>query len=205
MDQVKDKNGKTEQQFLRDYDVTKYFRPSVTVDVVLYAKIGGKLRVLLVKRGGHPFLGKYAFPGGFVDKDESCEAAAARELMEETNVADIHIRQLLTASTPGRDPRWRNITVVFCGEISGDVKAVAGDDAADAVWFDIECFADGRIEFESEKTSFTVKLDVARDVFGNVDINDTQTVERGESAFDHAKIVYYLYDKVYGGMRGENK
>ncbi|MBD5131893.1 MAG: NUDIX hydrolase [Clostridiales bacterium] len=198
MDEIRDKNGKTEQEFLRDYDVTQYFRPSVTVDVVLYKKIRDGLRILFVKRGGHPFIGKYAFPGGFVDEGEPCETAAARELLEETHVSGIPFCQLVTVSTPNRDPRWRNITVVYAAELDRDITAVAGDDAAAAEWFDIHCAADGTLSFRDDGKSFTVKLDVKRDAFGDIDLNNTRITERGAVAFDHAKVVYYLYNKIFG-------
>lgn len=191
----KDKNGKTENEFLREYDVTRYFRPSVTVDAVLFCKKphGRGAKVLLIERGGHPFIGKYAFPGGFVEQSESCESAAARELYEETGIAGIALRQLLTASTPDRDPRHRNITVVFCARVSEPIAARGGDDAADAKWFDITA-TDGEITFESDDEKFLCRLEVARDPFGKIDINNTRIIERGKTAFDHAKIIYYLLD-----------
>ena len=102
MAQLKDKNGKTEQEFLREYDVTRYFRPSVTVDAVLYLPSAHGGKVLLIKRGGHPYLGLFAFPGGFVDENEDCETAVARELFEETGISNVPLRQLVAASTPGR-------------------------------------------------------------------------------------------------------
>ncbi len=196
VDSRRDKNGKTEQEFLRDYDVTKYFRPSVTVDAVLYAPTSDGARILYIKRGGHPFIGMYAFPGGFIEADESCEQAAARELYEETGVKDIALRQLITASHPDRDPRWRNITAVFCAEANGDIVATAGDDAADAQWLDVTCKPDGGMSFIGRTEKFECKLDIVRDSFGNVDINKTSVVERGDMAFDHAKLTYYLLDLI---------
>ncbi len=195
MDSARDKNGKTESEFLRDYDVTKYFRPSVTVDAVLYCKTSAGIKLLMIERGGHPFLGLYAFPGGFVESDEPCETAAARELEEETGIKNVKLRQLITASTPGRDPRWRNITVVFCGEVSGEITATAGDDAAKAKWFDITR-KDGVLDFKSaDGERFTCKLDIVRDD-GKTDLNGTTIAERGKIAFDHAKIISYLFDMV---------
>lgn len=198
MDTARDKNGKTEAEFLRDYDVTKYFRPSVTVDAVLYEKTAGGIKILMIERGGHPYIGTYAFPGGFVESDEPCESAAARELFEETGISDVKLRQLVTASTPGRDPRWRNITVVFCAEVTGEIAATAGDDAAKTKWFDVVreggkmtfCAADGE--------KFACKLDIVRDAFGMTDINETAIEERGKTAFDHVKIISYLMDTLKG-------
>ncbi len=200
-----DKNGKTEAQFLRDYDVTKYFRPSVTVDAVLCVKTPDGMRVLMIERGGHPFLGDYAFPGGFVERDEPCETAAARELYEETGISGIALSQLVTASFPDRDPRWRNITVVFHGELNGAIPAKGGDDAKTAVWFDVKCgYAKSDnaehaiIEFSSETDSFRAELDVKRDAFGKIDLNNTRIIDRGKTAFDHAAILLYLYEKIGG-------
>lgn len=192
----RDKSGMTEQEFLREYDVTKYFRPSVTVDAVLFVPStrGGKL--LLIKRGGHPFIGDYAFPGGFVERDEPCEVAAARELSEETGIVGVPLRQLVTASAPHRDPRWRNITVVFTATLDDIQPAVGGDDAETAEWFEFEVDETGNsvvLDFTGPE-KFACKLEVARDTFGTVDLNNTKIIERGRLAFDHSKIVYYLFD-----------
>jgi len=198
-----DKNGKTEAQFLREYDVTRYFRPSVTVDAVLYEKRRCGFGILLIKRGGHPFIGDYAFPGGFVEAEEDCETAAARELNEETGITDVPLEQLITVSTPGRDPRWRNITVVFCAEVAARLDAAGGDDAADAVWFDVDSdISETRAElkFSAENgESFTAKLEPVRDAFGRIDLNRTKIIERGRLAFDHAKLIAYLLETKKGG------
>ena len=202
MAMAKDKNGLTENEFLRLYDVTKYFRPSVTVDAILHdiGAHGGK--VLLIKRGGHPFIGDYAFPGGFVEEDEDCETAVARELFEETNVDDIKLSQLVTVSTPNRDPRWRNITVVYAARIDGGIKAVGGDDADDAKIFDFTYerhgeFADMRFCADGVDP-FDVRVKLVFDAFGCVDLNKSVIVNRGSIAFDHAKIICYLTEKLRG-------
>ena len=196
MGELRDKSGKTESEFLREYDITKYFRPSVTVDAVLCVPKADGGRLLLIKRGGHPFIGDYAFPGGFVEKDEPCETAAARELCEETGIAGVPLRQLVTVSTPDRDPRWRNITVIFTAALDKEIPAVGSDDAALAEWFDFTVEEKGsavKIEFAGSER-FACKLDVVRDAFGAIDINNTKIVERGKMAFDHAKLTYYLFD-----------
>ena len=198
MSVLRDKAGKTESEFLREYDVTKYFRPSVTVDALLYVPSGSGGKLLLVKRGGHPFIGDYAFPGGFVERDEPCEVAAARELCEETGISDIPLRQLVTVSTPNRDPRWRNISVIFTATVDKEIPAVGSDDAALAEWFTFEVTEKGSavtIDFTGSER-FTCKLDIVRDAFGAVDINSTKIVERGRMAFDHAKLIYYLYNNL---------
>lgn len=203
MDSAKDKNGKTEEQFLREYDVTKYFRPSVTVDTALFSFDGKRGKVLLIKRGGHPFIGCWAFPGGFVDKDETCETAAARELAEETGITGIPLRQLAAVSAPDRDPRWRNIGVVFCARVNGELAAEGGDDASAAEWFDFTFDAREntvKLEFCGGGEKFSTTVEAERDAFGRIDINNSVIKDRGRVAFDHAKIICYLADAV---IRGE--
>ncbi len=196
MDLARDKNGKTEAEFLRDYDIRQYFCPSVTVDAVLYRVLGDSaLRVLMIKRGGHPFIGMYAFPGGFVEKDESCETAVARELEEETGIKNLPLSQLTAVSTPDRDPRWRNITVVYAAEVDDNIRFAAGDDAADAKWFDVR-LSGNSLTFMSGDEKFGCTLDIAFDGFGHVDINNTKIVERGLVAFDHAKVICYLLNEL---------
>ena len=127
--------GQTEAEFLAAYDPSKYERPSVTVDIAVFCR--GK--VLLIKRGNHPFIGSWALPGGFVNPDETCEQAAARELKEETGVESVP-EQLHTYSDPHRDPRTRIITVAYTAGFDTLPDTAAGDDAADAKWFDISLY-----------------------------------------------------------------
>ena len=118
-------------------------RPAVTVDVVLFTFTDGELRTLLIQRKGEPFAGQWALPGGFVRMDESLEAAAERELLEETGVRDVYLEQLYTFGEPGRDPRGRVITVVYYALVSADQSArmfvQGGDDARDARWWNVYC------------------------------------------------------------------
>src|SRR5690349_17602947 len=95
------------------YDINKYERPSVTVDVVMMSLRQRDLQVLLVKRRAWPFEGMWAIPGGFLNMNESLETAAQRKLQEETGMQDVYLEQLYTFGDPGRDPRTRVITVVY--------------------------------------------------------------------------------------------
>ena len=112
-------------------------RPMVTVDAVVFAFFKGGPRVLLINRGDEPFKGKWALPGGFVGIDEELEDAAARELAEETGLTDVLLEQMHTFGRCGRDPRGRQITIVFIG-VATKTKIQAGDDAQEAKWFEIE-------------------------------------------------------------------
>ena len=114
-------------------------RPMVTADAAVFTFIRGKAKLLLIRRAGEPFKGKWALPGGFIEINEELADAAARELAEETGLANITLEQLHTFGKCGRDPRGRQITIVFTGIATKEHKKIkAGDDAKDARWFDIE-------------------------------------------------------------------
>lgn len=109
-------------------------RPALSVDIVLFQRSGNTTSVLLIKRARAPFKGRWAFPGGFVDKDEALEEAAARELREETGLTGIHLEQIGAFGDPGRDPRGHTVSVVFSTVVDDRLHASAADDAADAAW-----------------------------------------------------------------------
>ncbi len=110
-------------------------RPSVTVDVVIFTLRNDDLQVLLVKRKVAPYAGRWAIPGGFVRIGERLEAAARRELEEETGVRDVYLEQLYTFGDPKRDPRERVITVAYFALVPAPLAVHAGGDAADARWW----------------------------------------------------------------------
>ncbi len=118
----------------------EYPRPAVTVDVVAFTVRQARLQVLLIQRQRPPFAGAWALPGGFVGMDEPLEAAAERELAEETGVSGAYLEQLYTYGDPHRDPRGRVITVAYFALIPADapVRAEGGDDAAQARWFPVD-------------------------------------------------------------------
>ena len=132
----------------------KYPRPAYTADTVLVADNGnGGLSVLLIRRGGEPFKGAWALPGGFVNEGESSVEAAKRELAEETgvNVPDTDSLALIGIyDAPGRDPRGWTISAAYAAQVSRIVDAKGGDDAAEARWFPLNdlpelAFDHGRI------------------------------------------------------------
>lgn len=122
----------------KKYDVSKYEKPSVTVDVVILTIQDRDLKVLLVKRDVAPYKNWWALPGGFVRMTETLDAAARRELREETNVKDAYLEQLYTFGEPKRDPRTRVITVAYYALIPSDeLDLAASTDVSEVQWFSV--------------------------------------------------------------------
>jgi 8-oxo-dGTP diphosphatase len=115
-------------------------RPALTADMLVVAgDAGGAPEVLMIRRGGEPFRGMLALPGGFVDVGETVEQAALRELGEETGVrlggADLRLAGVY--SQPGRDPRGWTVSVLFRVDLGERPDAEHGDDAAAVEWVSV--------------------------------------------------------------------
>jgi len=120
---------------------------SVTVDIVCLTVRNDRFQVLLVERGEDPFKGQLAFPGGFVGIDEDLQAAARRELREETGIeAPRRLEQLATYGRPDRDPRSRTVSVAHLAIAPDLGDAVGGSDAAAADWYDVEPLVETLVE-----------------------------------------------------------
>ncbi|NWF28642.1 NUDIX hydrolase [Streptomyces sp. PKU-EA00015] len=124
---------------MQGYDPAAFPPFAVTVDLAVFTVREGELHVLLVERGQEPYRGAWALPGGFLLPDESAEAAARRELAEETGLsrhtaAGLHLEQLRTYSEPDRDPRMRVVSVAFTALVPGLPEPRGGGDAAHARW-----------------------------------------------------------------------
>lgn len=117
-------------------DSYRYPRPALTVDCVIFGLDDDDLKVLLIRRGNGPYVGKWAIPGGFVVPGESLEAAARRELREETGLTGVYLEQLYTFGDPDRDPREHVVSVAYFAltNLSGH-RIEASTDADDAAWF----------------------------------------------------------------------
>lgn len=130
------------------YDPSRYERPSVTVDVVIFTLMDRELHVLLVQRRRWPYEGCWALPGGFIEMNESLEESARRELEEETGVRDVYLEQLYTFGDPGRDPRTRVISVVYFALIQADRQALrASEETSEVRWFSVQALPD-RLAFD---------------------------------------------------------
>lgn len=118
----------------------EYERPGLTVDCVIFGLDleEESLRVMLIERDLEPFAGMWAVPGGFVRAGESLEDAAARELREETGIADVFLEQLYTFGEPRRDPRGWVVSVAYYALVSPEKYHVAAaTDAREARWFPV--------------------------------------------------------------------
>ena len=112
----------------------KYPRPAVTADCIVITK-EAEPKVLLIERGDEPFKGCWAFPGGFMNMDETTEQCAIRELEEETGLKVSKVYQIGAYSKVDRDPRERTITVAYLAIIDASMAVKGQDDAAKAQWF----------------------------------------------------------------------
>ncbi|MFI7547995.1 NUDIX hydrolase [Actinoplanes sp. NPDC049599] len=133
-----------ERDFLDSYDPTAYTPAAVTVDIVALTIRDGRLHVLVVERGEHPFAGWRALPGGFV-QSETLDAAARRELAEETGLRPgeglldrVHLEQLRSYGDPGRDPRMRVFSVAYLAFAPSLPDPRAGGDASGAFWVPVD-------------------------------------------------------------------
>lgn len=187
----KNAQGLTEQEFLDRYNPQKYEHPSVMVDTLIFTvdKSGEDyyLQILLVRREDHPFLGKWAVPGGFVGMKESVEQAAVRELEEETGLRDVYLEQLYTWGDVERDPRTRIISVSYialipretllCVEKEGRCPAVSAGEGKQGVqraaWHHVS-IREGRLLLQSES--------------GELDEKDL--------AFDHGRMIRLALERM---------
>ena len=112
----------------------KYPRHAVTADCIVITNEATP-KVLLIQRGNEPFKGCWAFPGGFMDMDQTTEQCAIRELKEETGLDVTDINQIGCYSKVDRDPRGRTISVAYLAIIDEPIEVTGLDDAAQAEWF----------------------------------------------------------------------
>ncbi len=190
-----------EEVFLEAYDMADYERPSVAVDVAAFTLVNekqdnyrvcdkGSLAILLIKRGEHPFMNRWALPGGFVRSDETLEECAMREITEEAGITPSAILPIGSFSKPDRDPRGRIISCAYTSVIAENEELIrASDDAIDAKWFGVtfeEYGGEYFLTLTNGKTELKAKLikkniGVGRPVF--------EIADAGEIAFDHAAII----------------
>jgi ADP-ribose pyrophosphatase YjhB (NUDIX family) len=214
----------SEEEFLKTYDAGEFERPSVTVDMLVFTIRSGEqenyrklaqpeLGLLLIRRGGHPFLGQWALPGGFVSMQESLEEAARRELQTETGLDDIYLEQLYTWGDVDRDPRTRVISCSYMSLVdSSELQLQAGDDASEASWFRVEqrlieekrhIHERGRVTerrlqliLTHETEQLSAVVETMDQVEGRVRSSSIRLLDVQGIAFDHARIIHYALERL---------
>lgn len=217
-------NNVTEAAYLSKYDAGLYDRPSITVDMIIftvadkekenYRRLSEKaLKLLMIKRGQHPYLGQWALPGGFVSTEESLDQGAIRELKAETNIENIYMEQLYTWGEVDRDPRTRVISSSYIALVDSEALDIkAGDDAVDAAWFELKLklVEEKRTIKEtgyilervlklllfntSEELSATIRTKTV--VEGKVKRIEREIIESRGIAFDHSKMIEYALERL---------
>ena len=215
----------SEQQYLQNYDPSVYERPSVTVDILIFTVSQRKLQLLLIRRNEHPFLGKWAIPGGFLQIDESADDAAARRISEEAGVENVHLEQLYTFSAVDRDPRTRVISIAYLATVPfGKLKFSAGTGADEAALFTVEGITGESLTGSPEKASAAPpspgkssaaspapeKTSAASPVSGKSSDGSTDSllltgpdgeiITGTDLAFDHAKIIWTAVQRMRGKL-----
>ena len=205
-----------EKEFLAGYDLTKYDRPSVAADIVVFAIMADgerdntrkpqdkKLKILLIERGGYPYKGCWAMPGGFCKKKEDVIDSARRELSEETGIDDAYVKLVGVYGEPGRHPRGWVISSTYMALMDEErCRVKAGDDARDAGWFTVELEdISGKKEVSGNGERYRLVLtDSGSDTRLSAVLRKTDMSTRGRSsdsydieeceglAFDHARII----------------
>ena len=201
MKELRNKDGLTEAEFLAEYNPGNYERPSVTTDILILGmnKDYSSLKLLLIKRGDHPFLGSWALPGGFISPNETAYVAATRELKEETGIDDVYLDQIYTFTKPGRDPRTWVMSIAYLSLIS-NLREVSGqDDADDAAWFDLK-FTDDSITIKNDEKGVAIEYSLKKETFRNGALqyqNYIPTLVSTDAlAFDHVEIIIEAMKKL---------
>ncbi|MGM9680976.1 MAG: NUDIX domain-containing protein [Eubacteriales bacterium] len=184
--ELRDKNGLTEAEFLAGYRQKDYPRPSLTADVLVFNKSGDKVSLMLIRRGGHPYLGKFALPGGFVNPGETVEQAATRELAEETGTGGLPMKLVGVYSAPGRDPRAWVVSCAYGVCTDCPLHPKAGDDASDVTLFELD--------YSIKDGICTLKLMNGEQVLSaKVEYGEggmpSKVLESDGLAFDHGQII----------------
>lgn len=138
-------SSEDESRYLEEYDPSKYPVNMMTADIIVYTDT----HVLLIERGGHPYKGYWALPGGFINQDETAAYAAMRELDEETGVHVEKIDFMGYSDNPTRDPRGRVVSFIFAHYVEEMFPPKPSDDATQACWFPVTHLP--RLAFDHKK------------------------------------------------------
>lgn len=215
-----------EKEFLEEYDISRYERPSLAADVAVFTIGSGrrldnrklpekKLRVLMVKRDSQPFEGQWSLPGGFTKKGETIYETARRKLKEKTGTDKAYLELCHVFSDSGRDPRGWIISQAFMAILNSDDLAAFGTVENDDVsWFDVSVCkkAENKLGNANELTcdndyELTLKSCGGDKQLGavireHIEYRDYhavatyQTINSRQIAFDHARIIICIFNRL---------
>ncbi|MEM1320398.1 MAG: NUDIX domain-containing protein [Bacteroidota bacterium] len=115
-----------------------FFKSAFTVDNVIFGFDEGDLKILIIKRGEEPYMGKWGLPGYFVYHDEDLDDAANRVLEELTGLKDVYLEQVRTFGAVDRHPLGRVITIAYYSLIKiDDYKIRTSSIATKAKWHSV--------------------------------------------------------------------
>lgn len=199
--ELRNADGLTEEEFLQQYRPGDYERPAVTVDMLIFSvnQRKDRLKLLLIRRKNHPFMNCWALPGGFLDITESAYSAAARELKEETGLEGIYMEQLYTFTRPDRDPRMRVISIAYMALIPEPLLVKAGDDAADAAWFELS-WSDTLLTLFHPEKNLKIEYALEKKLFLNGRLKaegmKAECVSEEKLAFDHMEEIITAWERL---------
>lgn len=205
------KEYKSEEEFLKDYDSSSFEKLSMTSDILVFSVSDGyqenyrKLKekhfsVLLVKRNDYPFKDMWCLPGGFIRMDETTEEAARRVLASETNLHNIYLEQLYTFDDVKRDPRMRIVSTSYMALV--DKNKLKDKLNSNASWFNISIEEDDKeakivLENGTEEIKFTIRKELKE---LTTDRYKFHIKENTKLAFDHPIVIlsgiYRLKNKI---------
>lgn len=196
------KEYKSEDEFLKDYDISKFDQLSMTADILLisvsdhetsnYRKTNKKtMSILLVKRNEYPYKDKWCLPGGFLNpKNETLEECAMRVLKQETNLENIYLEQLYTFDDPKRDPRTRVVSTSYMALI--DKNKLTQMINKNASWFDVVLLEVNEKEVTITLTNGvdTIHVNVKKELREKTTGRYTVTsLDNKDLAFDHDLVI----------------
>ena len=194
------KNYNSEEDFLKDYDPSKFEKLSMTTDILIfsvsdgfqenYRKLNKKFfSILLVKRDNYPFKNKWCLPGGFVNIDEDLEDSAKRILANEANIQNIYLEQLYTFGDPNRDPRMRVVSTSYMALI--DKNTLNQEISKNASWFNVMVLEDEKIvDVTLDNGNETIKFKILKILKEKTtDRYQYKILENDSLAFDHPLVI----------------
>ena len=196
-----EKRYNSEEEFLSDYDSSKFEKLSMTADILIvsvsneevdnYRKTDKKkMSILLVKRDNYPFKDKWCLPGGFIDINEDLDEAPIRILKSETNVDNIYLEQLYTFGSVKRDPRMRVVSTSYIALI--DKNRLDNNLNENASWFDITFYEDKNniVDITLDNGTTTISFKIEKILREQTTDRYTFKIIKNETlAFDHPLVI----------------